>query len=176
MFVLPGHIGVIVAKLPHAGAEAPWLRQQGPVACCGGGDTVEMTFKRSVDELAAIVAATERFFAEHGVDSAIRVPVDLSIEELFVNMVNYNRGTDRDIRLRMEWADDALKVSLTDYDVEPFDPTRAPKLDVDAPLSTREPNGMGLYLVSKMVDSIHYEYRDRESRVTFVKRVVPGHA
>jgi hypothetical protein len=27
-----------------------------------------------------------------------------------------------------------------------------------------------LYLVSKMVDSIHYEYDNRESKVTFFKR------
>jgi hypothetical protein len=35
---------------------------------------------------------------------------------------------------------------------------------------------MGLYLVSKMVDAIHYEYRDRESKVTFTKRTAQDHA
>ncbi|MGH8191853.1 MAG: ATP-binding protein [Rhodanobacteraceae bacterium] len=133
-------------------------------------------FKRSVDELSAIVAATDRFFAEQQLDAAIRTPVDLAVEELFVNMVQYNRGTDRSIRLYMQVSGAALEVSLTDYDVDPFDPTKPPALDIDAPLAQRSPDGMGLYLVSKMVDSIRYEYRNRESRVTFMKRVVPGHA
>lgn len=136
-----------------------------------GAEVVDMTLKRSIDELSTIVAATDHFFSEQRIDPAIRLPVDLSIEELFVNMVTYNHGTDRDILLRMEASGGALEVSLTDHDVDPFDPTHPPKLDLEAPLEQRKPNGMGLYLVSKMVDSIHYEYHDRDSKVTFVKRL-----
>lgn len=135
-----------------------------------------MTFKRSLDELQAIVAATDIFFSERHIDPALRLPVDLSIEELFVNLVKYNQGTNHDIRLRLDWIGDAVEVSLTDYDVEPYDPTRTPEVDVDAPLAARRPDGMGLYLVSKMVDAIHYEYRNRESKITFIKRMSPGHA
>ncbi len=135
-----------------------------------------MTLKRSLDELQAIVAATDLFFSERGIDPALRLPVDLSIEELFVNLVKYNRGTDHDIRLRLDWIGDAVEVTLTDYGVEPYDPTRAPEPDMDAPLAARRPDGMGLYLVSKMVDAIHYEYRNRESRITFIKRMAQGHA
>lgn len=135
-----------------------------------------MAFKRSIDELQAIVAATDLFFSERDIDPALRMPVDLSIEELFVNLVKYNRGTDRDITLRLDWVGDAVEVCLTDHDVEPYDPTCAPEVDVDAPLADRRPGGMGLYLVSKMVDHIHYEYRNRESRITFIKRMAQGHA
>jgi anti-sigma regulatory factor (Ser/Thr protein kinase) len=137
---------------------------------------MEMTFKRSIDELQAIVAATDRFFSGRRIGPALRLPVDLSIEELFVNLVKYNRGTDRDITLRLDWVGDAVEVTLMDYDVERYDPTRAPDLDVDAPLAERMPGGMGLYLVSKMVDAIHYEYRNRESKITFTKKMVQGHA
>lgn len=131
---------------------------------------MELTLKRSVDELQTIVAATDRFFTDNRIDPSIRVAVDLSIEELFVNMVQYNRGTERDIVLRLQPARDGVEVCLIDYDVEPFDPSRPPAVDVDAPLAEREPHGLGLYLVSKMVDSIHYEYENRESKVTFFKR------
>jgi anti-sigma regulatory factor (Ser/Thr protein kinase) len=141
-----------------------------------GRGSVELTCKRSLDELQAIVAATDRFFSDRPVAPALRMPVDLSIEELFVNLVKYNQGTDHDISLRLDWVGDAVEVSLTDHDVDPFDPTRPPELDIDAPLATRRPNGMGLYLVSKMVDAIHYEYRNRESKVTFTKRMAQDHA
>lgn len=140
-----------------------------------GGCNVEMTLQRSIDQLPAIVAATDRFFTERKLDPTIRMPVDLAVEELFVNMVNYNVGSRHDIRLAMRVDGDALEVSLTDYDVEPFDPSDAPAFDPDAPLERRKPDGMGLYLVSKMVDSIHYEYHGRESRVAFRKRLAHGH-
>jgi anti-sigma regulatory factor (Ser/Thr protein kinase) len=135
-----------------------------------------MTLKRSLDELQTIVAATDVFFSERRIDPALRLPVDLSIEELFVNLVKYNLGTNRNIGLHMDWIGDAVEVSLTDHDVDPYDPTRPPELDVDAPLAARRPDGMGLYLVSKMVDAIYYEYRNRESKVTFTKRMPQGHA
>ena len=130
---------------------------------------MDKTLKRDLSELQTIVAATDEFFAAHGIDASIRMHVDLSIEELFVNMVKYNLGTERDIRLQLMPSDDGVEGSLTDYDVDPFDPTCAPAVDVDAPIEQRVPNGLGLYLVSKMVDSIHYQYRDRQSRITFVK-------
>lgn len=130
---------------------------------------MDKTFKRDLSELQTIVAATDEFFAAHGIDGSIRMHVDLSIEELFVNMVKYNLGTERDIRLQLTPSEDGVEVSLTDYDVDPFDPTHLPEVDIDAPLEKRVPNGLGLYLVSKMVDSIHYQYRNRQSRITFVK-------
>ncbi len=57
---------------------------------------------------------------------------------------------------------------MTNYDVERFDPRAGPVVDVTAPLEDREPGGLGLYLVLMMVDSIHYEYRNRTSKITFI--------
>ena len=72
------------------------------------------------------------------------------------------------ILIRMVPHDYGIEVSLTDYDVERFDPTGAGRVDVEAPLEERTPGGLGLYLVLKMVDSIHYEYRNRQSKITFI--------
>lgn len=123
---------------------------------------------RSFDELAGIVEMTREFFARHGIDAAKRNVVDLCIEELFVNMVTYDTETDEEILIELEPHGDGVQVSLTDYGVDRFDPRQAGAVDVDAPLEQREPGGLGLYLVLKMVDSINYEYRDRTSKITFV--------
>jgi anti-sigma regulatory factor (Ser/Thr protein kinase) len=61
-----------------------------------------------------------------------------------------------------------VEISLTDFDVERFDPREIGSVDVDAPLEQRTPGGLGLYLVLKMVNSIHYEYRNRTSKITFI--------
>ena len=129
-------------------------------------------YPRSFEQIEVIVEDTEQFFDEHGIDSSLRMKVDLSIEELFVNMVNYNTETDRDIMIEMKKIDHGIEVSLTDFDVERFDPTLAGDVNIDAPLSERTPGGLGLYLVLKMADSIHYEYDDRKSKIAFTNRVV----
>jgi serine/threonine-protein kinase RsbW len=129
---------------------------------------MKQKFKRSFDELRNIVAMTEAVFREEGLDPGLRNVVDLASEELFVNMVTYNTESKQDILIQMSPHELGLEVSLTDYDVERFDPTSAATVDVEAPLDERTPGGLGLYLVMKMVDSIHYEYRNRQSRITFI--------
>ena len=132
---------------------------------------MQKKYQRGFDQIQEIVEDTSRFFAEQGIDDSLRMKVDLSLEELFVNMVNYNIETDSDILIEMKRIEHGIEISLTDYDVERFDPTLAGEVDIDAPLSERTPGGLGLYLVLKMADSIHYEYHARKSKITFTNRI-----
>ncbi len=129
---------------------------------------MEQRFSRSFNELSSIVAFTESFFREEALDPSLRNVVDLCVEELFVNMVTYNTETDEDILIELTRENGGVRVSLTDFNVERFDPRSAPGVDVEAPLDERTPGGLGLYLVMKMANAIHYEYRDRTSKITFV--------
>ena len=129
---------------------------------------MQQEFGRNLDELKNIVTFTEQFFAEHDVDNTLRYIVDLCTEEIFVNMITYDTETDANVLLEMNPLGHGVEVSLTDFDVDRFDPREGPEVDVDAPIEERTPGGLGLYLVLKMVDSIHYEYRDRNSKITFI--------
>ena len=82
---------------------------------------MQKKFSRSFDEIERIVDETEKFFDRHGIDPGLRTAVDLCVEELFVNMVTYNKESTRDILLEMTPIVDGLEVSLTDFDVERFD-------------------------------------------------------
>ena len=125
-------------------------------------------FGRNLDNISDIVSSTDEFFAEHDIDESVRYIVDLCVEELFVNMVTYDTETDEEILIEMKPHHHGVEVSLTDYDVDRFDPRDVAPVDVDAPLEQRTPGGLGLYLVLKMVSSIHYEYRNRNSKITFI--------
>ncbi len=129
---------------------------------------IEKKFARSFDTLKDIVAFTEQFFEDKGIDPSLRTVVDLAVEELFVNMVKYDTETTENILIGMKQDGEGIEVRLTDFGVDRFDPTEARKVDIDAPLEDREAGGLGLYLVLKMVDSIHYEYRNRQSTITFI--------
>lgn len=129
---------------------------------------MKQKFKRNFDELRNIVTMTEELFRKEGLQPALRNVVDLATEELFVNMVTYNTESNEDILIQMGPHEYGVEVSLTDYNVNRFDPTTAGSVDIDAPLDERTPGGLGLYLVLKMVDSIHYEYRNGQSKITFI--------
>jgi serine/threonine-protein kinase RsbW len=131
------------------------------------GTGVQNTFKRSFNELDGIVSMTEAFFLQAGISPDLRHVVDLAIEELFVNMVTYNTETTKPIEIGMQAHGRGIEVSLTDSDVERFNPTTLRYVDTDAPVEERKPGGLGLFLVLKMVDSINYQYRNRQSRISF---------
>ena len=129
---------------------------------------MQQKFGRGLEELQHIVSFTDRFFEQNGIDQSVRYIVDLCVEELFVNMLTYNTETNAEILIEMNSHGNGAEVSLTDFNVDRFDPSDARSVDVEAPLEQRTPGGLGLYLVLKMVSSIHYEYRNRNSKITFI--------
>jgi phosphoserine phosphatase len=128
-------------------------------------------FQRSYDSLEPMFAMTRDFCARNGVDPGVLPTVDFTVEELFTNMVKYSRESDARVRLDLATIDGGLEVTLTDYDVEPFDVTRAPDVDTSLPIEHRRPGGLGLHLIRRLVDSMVYEYVEegRQSRITFRK-------
>ena len=133
--------------------------------------TVARAFARSFDALPSIVAFTAESFAREGIDRALQPVVDFALEELFTNMVKYSPGSASDVRIEVTRIADGVEVSLTDYDVDAFDVTQAPEVDVTLPLEARRPGGLGLHLIRRLLDSIDYEYEkeSRQSRITFRK-------
>ena len=95
---------------------------------------MQKKFSRSFDELKEIVAFTDTFFGQEDIDPSLRYLVDLCVEELFVNMVTYDTETQEDILLEMYPHERGVEVSLTDFDVERFDPREGPDVDVDPTL------------------------------------------
>ena len=128
-------------------------------------------FARSFDSLPAIVAFTAEAFLRQRIDPRLRQDVDFALEELFTNMVKYSAAGAASVRIELTGIDGGVEVTLTDYDVEPFDVTRAPDVDVKAPIGERRPGGLGLHLIRRLLDSIEYEYskESRQSRITFRK-------
>ena len=129
----------------------------------------ERSFRRSYDSLPEIFAFIENFFDTGGIDRGHLADVDLIVEELFTNMVKYCPGNIHEILIGLERSGRQLAVSLTDFDVDPFDVNNAPEPRVDRPISERRPGGLGLHLVKRMVERIDYEYADRKSKTTVIK-------
>jgi phosphoserine phosphatase len=139
-----------------------------------GRTIVQQYFPRSVDALEGLFAFIGDFLAARSLDRELHGPVCFIVEELFTNQVKYNAGGGHDISLSLGHTPERLTVRLTDFDVDPFDPTKAPAIDVAKPLSEWQPGGLGLHLVRQMADTLHYEYTDRRSTITFTKALTAG--
>ena len=138
--------------------------------------TDHRSFSRSFGSLAEIFAFTADFFARHRIDAGLRPTVDFTLEELFTNMVKYGRPGGNEVELALARIAGGVDVSLTDYDVEPFDPTQSPDADVTLPIEQRAPGGLGIHLTRRLVDELEYRYAPerREARITFRKTGDPA--
>lgn len=130
---------------------------------------MQKKFTRSYDSLEKIFEFTERFFEKEHIEESMRYPVHFVMEELFTNMVKYNPASSSDILLNVDKKNSAIRVSLTDFDVDAFDVTTAREVDTESPVQERKIGGLGLHLIQQMVDSLEYDYKDRRSTITFTK-------
>lgn len=128
-------------------------------------------FKRAFAALKQIFDFTSEFIDKNRLDDDTAFSINLAIEELFTNMVKYHPGNPNNILIDISKDPDKLVISLTDYDVEPFDITKAKEVNPNQNLEDRRIGGLGLYFVMKTMDNVTYEYKDRQSKITLIKRL-----
>ena len=98
--------------------------------------------------------------------------VDLVLEELIVNTVNY--GYDDDARHEIEIAltsdADVFTVEIIDGG-HAFNPlSGAPEPDLDAEIADRPIGGLGIHLMRAMMDEVHYRREQDKNYLTLIKR------
>jgi serine/threonine-protein kinase RsbW len=133
--------------------------------------TDRRAFGRRIGALEEVFQFLGAFGEREGFDERFQFAIQFVAEELFTNMVKYNTGEGRDIEIAIGRAGNVIQMELVDFDVDPWDPTSAPPVDITRPAVERQPGGLGMHLVKSMVDRLSYEYLDRVMRVTVAKRL-----
>jgi serine/threonine-protein kinase RsbW len=128
------------------------------------------SFERRIDALTGLFAFTAAAFARQGIAAALLADVDLVLEELFTNIVKYGRG-EAPVAIEIAAIPAGVEVTLIEPEAERFDVTLAPPVDVTLPAGERQPGGLGLHLIPRLVDSVQYGYSpgERCSRIVFRK-------
>jgi len=131
--------------------------------------TMQRRFARSFESLEGVFRFADEFLAAESIDSRHHYAVSFAIEEIFTNLVKYNPGHRHEILVGLDRDADRLRITLTDFGVQPYDVTRAPERPIDVPLEERQPGGLGLQLTRRLMDDVDYEYNGRDSRITLTK-------
>jgi anti-sigma regulatory factor (Ser/Thr protein kinase) len=98
--------------------------------------------------------------------------IQLATDEAASNIIEhaYEGISDGVLDLSCGLEEAAIRIMLIDYG-EPFDPSAIPMPDLKADLSDRKIGGLGIFLMRKLMDEVHYEPRDDKSNVlTMIKR------
>lgn len=122
-------------------------------------------FPRTIQSLDPVFRFIADAYLEAGIDDVRRVDTQLIVEELFTNMVRHNRGGSQEIAILLERAGSELRIELTDFAVDPFDPADAPAPNTQVPPEQRRPGGLGLHLVRKLAEKMEYRYENGNSTI-----------
>lgn len=136
----------------------------------------ERSFPKEIPSLDAIFTFLDEFFAAEAITGTVTLSLSLVVEELFTNLVKYNRSAENPVSIRLERLGKEARIELVDRDVDRFDPSTLPPVDLEAPMAQRQAGGLGLHLVRAIVDRITFEYHDRVLRIVVSKKLEPDHA
>jgi serine/threonine-protein kinase RsbW len=98
--------------------------------------------------------------------------IQLATDEAASNIIEhaYENQPDGILKLSCDIQDDTITIILIDYG-KSFDPSEIPLPDLKADLSDRKIGGLGIFLMRKLMDEVHYESRaDKSNILTMIKR------
>lgn len=108
--------------------------------------------------------------SRHDVPDKNVFDLKLAVDEACTNIIEHGyKGMDPgSIILSFRVEPDRVLVQITDFG-HIFEPTDAPKPDIEAPLEDRPLGGMGLYLIYQTMDNIDYQSSEDGNTLTFTK-------
>ncbi|MBR1476679.1 MAG: ATP-binding protein [Lachnospiraceae bacterium] len=130
-----------------------------------------------------VLSFLEAFLEKEECSMKAQTQISIALEEMFVNVAHYAyNDTDvpadeRIARVDLEVLKDEaasggrkVKITLTDGGI-PYDPLAKEDPDVTLSAEDRQIGGLGIFMVKKSMDSVHYEYRDGKNIFTMEKAI-----
>ena len=122
-----------------------------------------------LDEIREFVGAIAR---DGGFSDKDVYNIQLATDEAASNIIEhaYENITDGMLELSCGLRDDLMTIVLIDHG-ESFDPSEIPLPDLKADLSDRKIGGLGIFLMRKLMDEVHYEVKPNKGNIlTMIKR------
>ena len=131
-----------------------------------------LVLHNSVDQISQLADFLQEIADEKGLDASTAMNINLALEEAVTNVIMYAypEGTDGLVDLEAILRDDSLVFILKDNGT-PFDPTAAPEADVTLSAEERKIGGLGIFLVRKIMDTVHYVRSDGQNVLSMTKNI-----
>ena len=129
--------------------------------------------KNSFAELETLSLALKKFGDDHHLSLKVIMDVNLALDEIFTNIVSYGfKDSDEHlINIHLLIDKKELIIKIEDAGI-PFNPMDIPGPDLDAPLAERKAGGLGIHLVKRKMDEMHYQRRQGKNILLLKKKLI----
>ena len=126
----------------------------------------------TIYNLRKLIQFVSNFAKEKGFSKKRIQEIELAVEEAFVNVSTYaypDKNTG-EVEVRCEMSNDTvLVIEILDTGT-PFDIRSFSEPDLNVDISNREIGGLGIFLIRKMVDEVHYRRDGQRNILSFTIR------
>ena len=125
-----------------------------------------------IKQISLLAEFIETIAEEKQLDETLAMNLNLALEEAVTNVIlyAYPKGTDGLVDIDAILKENSLEFIITDSGV-PFDPTAAPEADVTLSADERPIGGLGIFMVRKLMDEVHYQHLDDKNVLKMIKNI-----
>lgn len=126
-----------------------------------GSPFKELTVEANVENIPQVTAFVDAELEALRCPMKAQMQIDVAIDELFSNIARYAyqpQTGSATVRVEVEPEPRAVVITFLDRG-RPYDPLKAKEPDITASAEDRPIGGLGIFLVKKTMDDVHYEYR-----------------
>ncbi|MGE5397728.1 MAG: ATP-binding protein [Chitinophagales bacterium] len=132
------------------------------------GSSEERTFEASVERVGEIVEYVSGLAVVSEVHPKRIMQVELAVEEAAMNICSYAyEKPPGHVLVRVTKNEGRFIVELEDEGV-PFDPLKMDEPDIKAEIEDRRVGGLGVFLLRRVMDEVHYSRENGCNRLTLV--------
>ncbi len=133
----------------------------------------ELAIEAKAENLEKVLAFLDQELDSLGCTKKAKMQIEIALEELFVNIAHYaysNQPGSNMVTIQVENSNEPVSamVTLTDTGI-PFDPLAKKDPDVTLSAEQRKIGGLGIYMVKKSMDAVHYRHENGKNILTFRK-------
>ena len=125
-----------------------------------------------IQQIPQLAEFVETIANEKHLSQNLAMNLNLALEEAVTNVIlyAYPDGADGLVDVEAILKPHSLEFIITDSGV-PFDPTTAPDVDITLPANERPLGGLGIYLVRKLMDELHYQRVNDKNVLSMTKNI-----
>lgn len=134
---------------------------------------MKKTYKSILENIEVLAEDCEEFFSSKGIAPNIIFAFNLSLDEIFTNIVTYgySNSKDKDIEVDFSIENNIAKVVVKDY-AYAFNPLKEiEQADTSSDIDNRKIGGLGIFFCKKNMDDITYIRENNANILTLIKKL-----
>ena len=130
------------------------------------------TISNRIGELTVLASITEDLAQQWHLPDALAMNINLVMEEALSNIIYYayNDSAEHKIRISISLGKQGLTIRIRDDGI-PFDPSSHLLPDISLSAMDRPVGGLGIFLISKFMDTVHYSRKNYLNILTLTKKI-----